>query len=187
MAGQLWSTTSTPVGTVTVVGTADGLTGLYMEDHRHRPPLDPDAVRDDAAFAAVADELDAYFAGTLRRFRAPLAVTAGTPFQRRVWAALAEIPYGATTTYGALAVALGVPGGARAVGLANGRNPVSIVVPCHRVVGSSGHLTGYGGGTERKRFLLELEGADVAVRPAVARSGRVVEAPDALRLDLAGV
>lgn len=181
MAGQLWSTTTTPVGTVTLVGTADGLSGLYLEDHRHRPPLEPGAVRDDGAFAGAAEELAAYFAGELRAFGTPLAVTAGTPFQRRVWAALADIPYGEVTTYGALAARLGVPGGARAVGLANGRNPVSIVVPCHRVLGAGGALTGYGGGTERKRFLLDLEGAVLPTR----RSGR--PAPDALRLDLAGV
>jgi methylated-DNA-[protein]-cysteine S-methyltransferase len=184
MAGQLWSTTPTPVGQVTLVGTAAGLAGLYMEDHRHRPPLEHDAVRDDAAFAAVRAELAAYFAGDLREFRAPVAVTTGTPFQRRVWAALADISYGEVTTYGELAVLLGVPGGARAVGLANGRNPVSIVVPCHRVLGASGALTGYGGGTHRKRFLLDLEGAEP---PAVRPRRRRPVAPEALRLDLAGV
>jgi len=177
MPAQRWTTTPSPVGPVTLVGTEDGLTGLYMEEHRHRPPLQDGAVRDPAGFAAVLDELEAYFAGELRAFDAPLAVTAGTPFQRRVWDALAAIPYGTTTSYGALAVGLGVPGGARAVGLANGRNPVSIVVPCHRVVGAAGSLTGYGGGVERKRFLLDHE----------RRVLGVTAGPEPLRLDLAGV
>ncbi|CAB4931307.1 unannotated protein [freshwater metagenome] len=174
MADHRWSTTPTPVGEVTLVGSDDGLCGLYMEDHRHRPPLPAGAVRDDAALADAVAELRAYFAGELRDFTVPVAVSAGTPFQHRVWEALRTVPYGTTTTYEELALRLGVPGGARAVGLANGRNPVSIVVPCHRVVGAAGALTGYGGGLERKRFLLGLEG---------------VRAPgdDALRLDLAGV
>jgi methylated-DNA-[protein]-cysteine S-methyltransferase len=140
-----------------MVGTGGTLGGLYMTEHRHRPPLPEDAVRDDDAFADVVQELGEYFAGERTAFGVPVAFDRGTPFQRRVWAALVDVPYGTTTTYGALARQLGVPGGARAVGLANGRNPVSIVVPCHRVVGSDGGLTGYGGGTERKRFLLDLE------------------------------
>jgi methylated-DNA-[protein]-cysteine S-methyltransferase len=177
MAVQRWGTTASPVGTVTMVGTDAGLSGLYMEDHRHRPALEPGAVRDDAAFSAVAGQLAEYFAGERRAFELPLDAGAGTPFQRRVWDALMEIPYGSTTTYGALAVRLGVPGGARAVGLANGRNPISIVVPCHRVVGAGGALTGYGGGVQRKRHLLEHERAHVP-------GGTVGEA---LRLDLAGV
>jgi methylated-DNA-[protein]-cysteine S-methyltransferase len=176
MLAERFTTTATPVGEVTLVGTVDGLTGLYMEDHRHRPPLDPGAVRDDAGLAGAVEELRAYFAGELRTFATPVAVTAGTPFQRRVWEVLATIPYGTTTTYGELAVRLGVPGGARAVGLANGRNPVSIVVPCHRVVGAAGALTGYGGGVGRKRFLLELEGVRLGPAPAAV----------ALTLDLVG-
>lgn len=178
MPDQRWTTTPSPVGPVTLVGTVDGLTGLYMEDHRHRPPLEPGAVRDAAGFADAVAELDAYFAGELRTFEAALAVTVGTPFQRRVWDELAGIPYGTTTSYGALAVRLGVPGGARAVGLANGKNPVSIIVPCHRVVGSAGSLTGYGGGVERKRFLLEHERVAAGGAPAAA---------EPLQLDLAGV
>ena len=111
-------------------------------------------------------------------------ISAGTSFQRRVWAALTDIPYGEVTTYGELAARLGVPGGARAVGLANGRNPVSILVPCHRVLGASGDLTGYGGGMDRKRLLLDLEGA---VLPARRPRRRAADDPGALRLDLAGV
>ncbi|MDO9407513.1 methylated-DNA--[protein]-cysteine S-methyltransferase [Patulibacter sp.] len=174
MTAHRWTTTPTPVGTVTLVGTDAGLCGLYMEEHRHRPPLPDDAVRDDAAFGDAVAELRAYFAGELRDFATPVAVSVGTPFQHRVWDALRTVPYGTTTTYGELAVRLGVPGGARAVGLANGRNPVSIVVPCHRVIGAAGALTGYGGGVERKRFLLGLEGV-------------VVPGAEVLRLDLAGI
>lgn len=122
-----------------------------------------------AALASVAEALEAYFEGRLRRFRLPLAPE-GTPFQRVVWEALVRVPWGATTSYGELARAIGRPGAARAVGRANALNPISIVVPCHRVVGSGGALTGYAGGLERKRALLALEsGAPVA---APARTGR---------------
>src|SRR5205085_9923425 len=103
-----------------------------------------------------ARQLREFFAGERTAFELPLR-PAGTPFQRAVWDALLEVPYGETTGYGALAQRLGRPGAARAVGLANARNPLAIVVPCHRVVGASGALTGYAGGLERKRFLLELE------------------------------
>jgi methylated-DNA-[protein]-cysteine S-methyltransferase len=105
--------------------------------------------------------LKEYFAGERTKFDVPLALS-GTPFQRRVWTALQDIPYGETTTYGELAASLGlVPGASRAVGLANGKNPVSIIVPCHRVIGSTGSLTGYGGGLDRKQRLLDHERADV--------------------------
>jgi methylated-DNA-[protein]-cysteine S-methyltransferase len=106
--------------------------------------------------AAVARELDAYFAGKLRRFTVPLDLR-GTPFQRRVWELLCDIPYGETRSYGEVAQAVGNPKARRAVGQAIGRNPVAIVVPCHRVIGSDGGLTGYGGGLPRKRALLDLE------------------------------
>jgi methylated-DNA-[protein]-cysteine S-methyltransferase len=112
---------------------------------------DPDPV-----LAAAVSQLRDYFAGTLTGFDLPLALE-GTDFQRTVWAALQAIPYGARISYGELARRIGLPSASRAVGLANGRNPVSIVVPCHRVVGADGRLTGYGGGLDRKRFLLELE------------------------------
>jgi methylated-DNA-[protein]-cysteine S-methyltransferase len=100
--------------------------------------------------------LEEYFAGTRRKFSVTLD-PAGTPFQHRVWAALCEIPYGTTISYGELARRIGQPQASRAVGMANGRNPISIIVPCHRVIGANGTLTGYGGGLERKRFLLALE------------------------------
>lgn len=147
------------VGPLTLVATDGALSGLYMEMQRHRPaqetfgaPGDPE----EEPFATVAAQLSAYFAGDLTEFDLPIRLH-GTPFQERVWAALQEIPYGQTITYGELAVEIGSPSASRAVGLANGRNPVGVIVPCHRVVGSTGSLTGYGGGLDRKRYLLDFE------------------------------
>ncbi|MFC4565888.1 methylated-DNA--[protein]-cysteine S-methyltransferase [Nocardiopsis mangrovi] len=148
-----------PVGPLTLVASATGLTGLYMEDQRHRPPQEAFGDRAPATtpvFATAAEQLTAYFAGAPAGFDLPLDLH-GTPFQRRVWAGLLTIPYGETITYGHLAEEIGSPGASRAVGLANGKNPIGIIVPCHRVVGSAGSLTGYGGGLDRKRFLLALE------------------------------
>ncbi|HMJ96384.1 MAG TPA: methylated-DNA--[protein]-cysteine S-methyltransferase [Thermoleophilaceae bacterium] len=110
-------------------------------------------------FAEAEAQLHAYFAGELERFELPLAPL-GTGFQRSVWDALAEIPYGSTTTYSELAARIGRPSACRAVGAANGRNPLPVIVPCHRVIGAAGALTGYGGGLERKRLLLALETAE---------------------------
>ena len=110
----------------------------------------------DDAFPDAVEQLAAYFAGELTDFDLNLEL-AGTAFQRRVWAALQTIPYGETRSYGEIAIQIGAPGASRAVGLANGRNPIGIIVPCHRVIGASGDLTGYGGGLDRKRALLELE------------------------------
>jgi methylated-DNA-[protein]-cysteine S-methyltransferase len=148
--------TDSPVGPLTLVADDDRLCGLYMEQHRHAPDPATFGTADPGAFGAVVEQLSAYFAGELTRFDLRLAPE-GTEFQRRVWSALAEIPYGETLTYGQLAARLGQPTASRAVGLANGRNPVSIVVPCHRVIGADGSMTGYGGGLERKRYLLALE------------------------------
>jgi methylated-DNA-[protein]-cysteine S-methyltransferase len=147
-----------PVGPLTLVATDGTLAGLYMQDQRHRPPREtfgePDP--DTEPFGEVAAQLEAYFDGRLHRFDLPLA-PAGTAFQERVWAQLCAIPYGETRSYGQLADRLGAPGASRVVGLANGRNPIGIIIPCHRVVGAGGGLTGYGGGLPRKRFLLDLE------------------------------
>ena len=151
-----YRTISSPIGELTVVERDGALVGLYMTDHKPAPHLETFGERDDDTLPQLDAQLGEYFAGERTSFDLPLAPT-GTDFQQRVWAALRTIPYGETWSYGRLAEAVGQPGAARAVGLANGRNPISIVVPCHRVVGSSGKLTGYAGGVERKAFLLDLE------------------------------
>jgi len=153
---SIYTAFDSPVGTVTLTAEGGVLTGVYMTDHRHWPGLEARAVRDDARLAPVRGQLEEYFAGQRTAFDLEVGL-AGTPFQRRVWRALQDIPYGETISYGELARRIGNPSAVRAVGLANGRNPVSIVVPCHRVIGSDGSLTGYGGGLDRKRYLLELE------------------------------
>ncbi|MFI6514478.1 methylated-DNA--[protein]-cysteine S-methyltransferase [Spirillospora sp. NPDC050679] len=147
-----------PFGPLTLVATDGALSGLYMELQRHRPAEETFGERVPSApvFEPVAEQLGAYFEGGLTAFELPLALR-GTPFQQRVWAALQDIPYGETITYGQLAEEIGRPSASRAVGLANGRNPISVIVPCHRVVGSTGGLTGYGGGLDRKRYLLDFE------------------------------
>jgi methylated-DNA-[protein]-cysteine S-methyltransferase len=149
-----------PVGPLTLVAADGALTGLFMDRQRHAPPMLGEAAcaagPTPAPLGEAASQLADYFAGRRTDFDLPLGL-AGTAFQRRVWAALREIPFGETISYGALAELIGRPGAARAVGLANGRNPVSIIVPCHRVVGSDGSLTGFGGGLERKRQLLDFE------------------------------
>jgi methylated-DNA-[protein]-cysteine S-methyltransferase len=143
-----------PVGPLTLVERDGALAGLYMAEHRHMPLLEMD--RDDSILGAAREQLDAYFRGELEVFDLPLSV-GGTPFQQAVWRGLAQIPYGETWSYRDLAEHLGNARAVRAVGLANGKNPVSIVVPCHRVVGADGSLTGYGGGLERKQWLLAHE------------------------------
>nr|WP_203606558.1 methylated-DNA--[protein]-cysteine S-methyltransferase [Streptomyces sp. SID11385] len=148
--------TDSPYGTLTLVATDGLLSGLYLPRHRHRPAEETFGERDERPFARALDQLGAYFAGELTTFDLPLHQE-GTPFQRTVWDALVRIPYGETRSYGQLAAALGKPSASRAVGLANGRNPISIVVPCHRVVGANGSLTGYAGGVEKKKALLAFE------------------------------
>jgi len=143
-----------PLGPLTLVERDGAVAGLYMTEHRHMPAVE--GSRDDTVLPGLQEQLTAYFARDLKEFDVPLSV-AGTPFQLRVWAALTEIHYGDTWSYAELAEHLGSPKAVRAVGLANGKNPVSIVVPCHRVVGKDGSLTGYGGGLERKQRLLDLE------------------------------
>ncbi|GHI93679.1 methylated-DNA--[protein]-cysteine S-methyltransferase [Streptomyces olivaceus] len=145
-----------PYGALTLVAEDGVLCGLYMTGQRHRPPEESFGARDERPFAGAEEQLEAYFAGELKEFGLPLRLS-GTPFQRTVWDQLRKIPYGETRTYGQLADALGNPAASRAVGLANGRNPIGIVVPCHRVIGASGGLTGYGGGLERKQRLLDFE------------------------------
>ncbi|MFD4998019.1 methylated-DNA--[protein]-cysteine S-methyltransferase [Streptomyces buecherae] len=146
-----------PCGPLTLVATDGVLSGLYMTDHRHRPPLETFGERDEVPFAAAIDQLAEYFDGRRTDFSELPIHLSGTPFQRRVWEELRSIPHGVTISYGQLADAIGQPSAARAVGLANGKNPISIIVPCHRVIGSTGSLTGYGGGLQRKRQLLDFE------------------------------
>lgn len=155
-SGHMHAVMDSPVGRLTLVGEGGTLAGLYLTEQRYRPPEDHFGPRDDQLFSAAAEQLREYFAGTRTEFTVPLAPR-GTPFQHQVWAALREVPFGDTVTYGELAERIGRPNAARAVGHANGHNPISIIVPCHRVVGSGGSLTGYGGGLPRKRFLLEHE------------------------------
>jgi methylated-DNA-[protein]-cysteine S-methyltransferase len=148
-----------PIGPLTLVAADGWITGLYMDAQRHRPAEEVVGIAGDPTaepFASAADQLARYFAGQLTEFDLPLA-PAGTQFQRAVWGALQQIPYGKTWSYGQLASKIGNPAAVRAVGLANGRNPIALVVPCHRVIGADGSLTGYGGGLDRKRFLLDLE------------------------------
>jgi methylated-DNA-[protein]-cysteine S-methyltransferase len=157
-ARVLHAVVESPVGELTLVGRGGELSGVYFPEHVRRPDQESFGPRDDAAFSPAVEQLAEYFAGSRRMFDLRLAPR-GNGFQRKVWALLIEIPYGQTRTYGQLAIALGDPGLARAVGAANGQNPLSIIVPCHRVVGSNGKLTGYAGGLQRKAFLLELETA----------------------------
>lgn len=157
---------ATPFGDVYATATPDGLTGLYFDGGRHAPPIAFDWVEQPALplLRECSRQLADYLTGRRRDFDLPLAPR-GTPFQQRVWREIAAIPYGETLTYGELARRAGAPGSARAAGAATGRNPLSIVVPCHRVVGHAGSLTGYAGGIERKERLLRLEGA-LALTPA---------------------
>ncbi|MFF2191243.1 methylated-DNA--[protein]-cysteine S-methyltransferase [Streptomyces sp. NPDC058155] len=160
-----------PYGPLTLVAAEGVLSALYMTEQRHRPPQETFGEVDARPFGIVIDQLDEYFAGERTEFDVPLRLN-GTPFQRSVWEQLLAIPYGETRSYGQLADALGKSGASRAVGLANGKNPVGIIVPCHRVIGSTGSLTGYGGGLDRKQRLLAFEGAaGVGTEPGTDGAG----------------
>ncbi|WP_397409002.1 methylated-DNA--[protein]-cysteine S-methyltransferase [Polaromonas sp.] len=152
-----------PLGTIIIAATAKGLAGLWFEGQRHLPPelVDPPVWPSDPdhpVLKEVMQQLSAYFAGQRSRFDVPLDLAHGTAFQQSVWHALLNIPQGATASYGEVGRRIGKPAAVRAVGAAVGRNPVSIIVPCHRVMGANGALTGYAGGLERKTALLKLEG-----------------------------
>ena len=148
-------TVDSPVGLLTLAGRDNRLMHLRMVDQTYEPSREG-WVSDPTAFPDAVEQLGAYFAGDLTTFDLDLDLV-GTSFQRRVWEALTTIPYGDTRSYGEIAQQINAPGAFRAVGLANGHNPIGIIVPCHRVIGSNGSLTGYGGGIERKRMLLGME------------------------------
>ncbi|MGW0533319.1 methylated-DNA--[protein]-cysteine S-methyltransferase [Streptomyces sp. NPDC003032] len=163
---RLHTLIDSPYGPLTLVATDGVLSGLYMTEQRHRPAEETFGHRDPAPFGEAISQLEAYFAGELKDFDLPLRLD-GTPFQRTVWDELQRIPYGETRTYGELAEILGKPGASRAVGLANGKNPIGVIVPCHRVVGANGSLTGYGGGLARKQRLLAFEGGTAGSEDAL--------------------
>jgi methylated-DNA-[protein]-cysteine S-methyltransferase len=175
MPETLWTTMSSPVGDLLLTGDGRALDGLYMCDagptsmpsngrRRNSSPALP-ARRSDDAFPDARTQLAEYFDGTRTTFELALSPE-GTPFQLRVWDALRQIPYATTASYGKVAAAIGQPSASRAVGLANNRNPIAIIIPCHRVIGADGRLVGYGGGLDRKRYLLDLEASSLARRAA---------------------
>jgi methylated-DNA-[protein]-cysteine S-methyltransferase len=150
------TTIPSPLGDLLALSDSEHLTGLYLPNHKGGPRPNSSWQTANAPFATLRAQLAEYFAGERREFDVPLQLT-GTPFQQQVWQQLTRIPYGATITYAELARRIGSPAASRAVGAANGRNPVSILVPCHRVVGASGQLTGYAGGVDKKVWLLAME------------------------------
>jgi methylated-DNA-[protein]-cysteine S-methyltransferase len=173
-----WCETDTPIGRLLLAGGAEALRRVHFQSGPHPMRPAPEWREDAAPFVRVLAQLDEYFCGTRRVFSLPLA-PAGTAFQLTVWEALRAIPYGHTVSYAELARRLGNAGSARAVGLANGANPLPIIVPCHRVIGADGSLTGFGGGLYIKRALLSLEGAAcVADLFSVPPPGRSASTPD---------
>ncbi len=170
-ARGFYSVVSSPIGELVLMSDGEALTGLHMPLKQGKPVAAPGPgwKRDDKALRGAREQMRQYFAGERRDFELALSM-AGTPFQRLVWQGLLEIPFGTTWSYAELAAHVGRPGASRAVGAANGRNPIGIVVPCHRVIGSDGTLTGYGGGVDRKEFLLAHEasvfGGAASVRPS---------------------
>jgi methylated-DNA-[protein]-cysteine S-methyltransferase len=155
-----YTTIESPIGELLLASEDGALTALYMQQapRPFRVPASWTRDPDSPVLRAAEAELQQYFSGERDTFTIPLAAH-GNEFEQRVWDALREIPYGETVSYGEVARRIGAPTAARAVGLANGRNPISVIVPCHRVIGANGSLTGYGGGLERKRYLLDLEAA----------------------------
>jgi methylated-DNA-[protein]-cysteine S-methyltransferase len=160
-----WHEMDSPVGKLLLAGDGGALRLVHFQSGRRPRGVAEEWVHDPAAFARVTTQLNEYFAGRRQAFELPLAPQ-GTPFQRAVWKALSQIPYGETVSYGELARRIGKPHASRAVGLANGANPLPIIVPCHRVIGADGSLTGFGGGLDIKRRLLALERAHATPRGA---------------------
>lgn len=161
---MIYTTIDSPVGELLLAGDGERLSTLSFLGRGSRRQAVPGPAwdRDDGAFASVRDQLDRYFAGSLRSFNVELDMQ-GTEWELRVWQALLRIPYGETRSYGEIARELCTVRASRAVGLANARNPVAVIVPCHRVIGADGRLTGFGGGLERKRTLLDLESGRLAL------------------------
>ncbi len=152
----------TPVGRILVAVDNDGLKYVqFRDDDSVAELIQEDWVRNDRALKTVVQQLQAYFAGKLSQFDVPLAPE-GTSFQKKVWKALCKVKFGATASYGDIARSIGNPAACRAVGLANGRNPIAIIIPCHRIIGTNGKLVGYGGGLDRKKTLLSLEGIEIS-------------------------
>jgi methylated-DNA-[protein]-cysteine S-methyltransferase len=164
------TTMQSPIGELLLVGDGDFLHGLYMQEGRRPKTIATGWKQSAAPFAETKTQLQEYFAGRRTTFDVSLAAE-GATFEREVWHALEEIPYGETVSYGEIARRVGQPTAARAVGTANGRNPIAVIVPCHRVIGSDGSLTGYGGGLERKRLLLELELGQGRLGPMALAAG----------------
>ena len=163
MTTTTYTTIDSPIGELLLTSTAgDELSRLHMLGSPRPFKVPADWRRDDGICESAIEQLREYFAGERHEFTLPLAPQ-GNAFELRVWDALCEIPYGETVSYGEIARRIGSPTAARAVGLANGRNPIAVIVPCHRVIGADGSLTGYGGGLERKRFLLDLEAGRTAL------------------------
>lgn len=151
--------TDSPIGPLLLTGEGQALTRVEMQTQKMKVTIGPDWIENHEMFTDAVAQLKSYFAGELRIFQLDLAPD-GTPFQRRVWDALLQIPFGETLSYGDIARMIDSPKACRAVGLANGQNPISIIIPCHRVIGANGKLTGYGGGLDRKEWLLAHEKAD---------------------------
>jgi methylated-DNA-[protein]-cysteine S-methyltransferase len=170
-ATTYYSDIDCPLGKLTVMSDGEFVTGLFMPQHDGWSGRNPSWQLAEEPFTLLREQLAGYFAGTRQEFDVPLKL-AGTPFQQRVWRELVRIPFGTTITYAELAHRIGQPTAPRAVGHANGRNPISILVPCHRVIGSGGKLTGYAGGVNKKQWLLDFERHAAAAEPVCARDRR---------------
>jgi methylated-DNA-[protein]-cysteine S-methyltransferase len=168
---EYFTTMDSPIGELLLTSDGTALTGLFTHGHKSSNRQSSERSHNDKVLEAAREELAAYYEGKLQAFEVKLAPV-GTPFQQRVWRALLEIPFGETESYGQLARRIGSPTAARAVGMANGRNPIAIIIPCHRVIGTSGALVGYGGGLPRKRWLLDHEARFSTSVPVAERSTR---------------
>lgn len=159
---NVYSIISSPLGPITIQTNSEGILGLWFDTCTTKPEILGEHDPENPLLQECAKQLTEYFALQRQQFNLPLAAQ-GTPFQQAVWHALTLVPFGETSSYQDIAIAIGKPSAVRAVGTANGKNPISIIVPCHRVIGKNGKLTGYAGGVERKQKLLELEGIQLSV------------------------